>query len=370
MTAGHLLARALRRFPRRAALGLNPAAAPIVVFVPLGILLGPSGSGLLSAGALAHLDLVVTIALATLGLFIGLAAAGEGRDAGRLFAASAVEAAITIAFVSGALLLLLRIWGVPIPLSYTVAAAALGVCASASSAPSGDPEGAGARQIAARVADLDDVLPIVAGAFVLAAVSPSGKAGWWSAAVTVGIGLLVGVIGWFLLERARDASERGVFVLGTLALLGGGPAYLDLSPLLAGMVAGWFWVVAPGGCDKLVSRELRKVQHPLIVLLLIVAGASLQPSIAAVWVLVPYVVFRLAGKLLGGWTASRLAHGTAPSDLGAYLVAPGVIGVAYALNLRQVAPEGAAGVVFAVTVGAVAAELIALVVFPPAHDTR
>jgi hypothetical protein len=87
-------------------------------------------------------------------------------------------------------------------------------------------------------------------------------------------------------------------------------------------------------------------------------------------VLVPFVVFRLAGKLLGGWTASRLAHGAAPSDLGAYLVAPGVIGVAFALNLRQVAPEGAAAVVFAVTVGAVAAELIALVVFPAAHDTR
>jgi hypothetical protein len=48
----------------------------------------------------------------------------------------------------------------------------------------------------------------------------------------------------------------------------------------------------------------------------------------------------MAGKLVGGWLASRMAPGVAPSDLGAYLIPPGVIGVAFALNLQQVAPGG------------------------------
>jgi hypothetical protein len=226
-----------------------------------------------------------------------------------------------------------------------------------------------ARQIAARVADLDDVVPIVLGAMVLAYVGPTDTSLWWKLGSTIGLGLAIAVCGWLLLERAKGAAERGVFVLGVLALLGGAPAYLQLSPLLAGLAAGWFWVAAPGGCDRLVTTELRKVQHPLIVLLLITAGAWLGPNLIGVWLFVPFVVFRLAGKLLGGWAASRIAGGATPTSLGAYLVPPGVIGIAFALNLHQVATDGAAALVFAVTVGSVASEAIALVVTPPPHQT-
>jgi hypothetical protein len=75
-------------------------------------------------------------------------------------------------------------------------------------------------------------------------------------------------------------------------------------------------------------------------------------------------VFRLAGKLIGGWTASRVTAGVAPSDLGAYLVPPGVIGIAFALNLQQIAPDSAGSLVFAVALGALASELLALFVTP------
>jgi hypothetical protein len=354
---------------RRAALGLQPVTAPVMLFVPLGVVLGPSGANIISPAALSHLDIVVTIALATLGVLIGLAAAPEARTSSRLLGASAVEALITIGIVGGALVVLLTLWGLQLGVPVLVAAAALGVCASASSANADDDSHDEARQIAARVADLDDVVPIVLGAMVLAYVGPTGTSLWWKLGSTIGLGLAIAVCGWLLLERARGAAERGVFVLGVLALLGGAPAYLQLSPLLAGLAAGWFWVAAPGGCDRLVTTELRKVQHPLIVLLLITAGAWLGPNLIGVWLFVPFVVFRLAGKLLGGWAASRIAGGATPTSLGAYLVPPGVIGIAFALNLHQVATDGAAALVFAVTVGSVASEAIALVVTPPPHQT-
>jgi hypothetical protein len=185
-----------------------------------------------------------------------------------------------------------------------------------------------------------------------------------NATLAAGGGLAVGAAGWLLFERAQGTAERSVFVIGTLALLGGGAAYLGGSPLLTGLAAGWLWVLAPGETDRVAASELRKLQHPLVVLLLIAAGASIEITLAGIWLFAPYVVFRLAGKLLGGWAASRVAPGVAPSDLGAYLVPPGVIGIAFALNLAQVLPGSASAVIFAVSVGAIACELLALVLTP------
>jgi hypothetical protein len=360
--AGSLGSRLDSTFRTRAALGMQPLTAPAMLFIPLGFLLGGNVSGILSHAALAHLDVVVSIALATLGVFIGIAAGREGRKTTRLFAASTVEAGVTIAVVSSAVFVLSATWNIPIEMPFLLAALALGVCASASSAQPVQGDDTAASHIAARVADLDDVMPILLGGLVISLAG--GKSSPVAAtALTAGLGLGVGACGWLLVERSEGA-ERGVFVLGALALLAGAPAYLGLSPLLAGMAAGVLWVVAPGKCDVIVARELRKVQHPLIVLVLIIAGAGLVPSLAGVWLFAPYVIFRFAGKVLGGWTAARLARGVAPSDLGAYLISPGVIGVAFALNLHQVAGEAAAPLLFAAATGAIACEGLAIALAP------
>lgn len=364
MTLADLSLRLSGTFRTRAALGLRPLTAPVVLFIPIGIALGPAVSDLISDVALAHLDIVISIGLATLGLFIGIAAGREVRRSRGLFAAATVEAGVTIAIMASAVLFLLTRWGMPLEGSAGVIALALGVCASASAASSVETGDPGAAQVAARVADLDDVLPIVLGGTVLALANPAVGMPVQSTVLTVTMGLGIGLGGWLLLERAHHAAERGVFVLGILAMLGGAPAYMGLSPMLAAMTAGIFWVLAPGHCDVVATRELRKVQHPLLVLLLIIAGASLQWSTAGVWLLTPYVIFRSAGKILGGWLASRLAPGIAPSDLGSYLLPPGVIGLAFALNLQQVTHGAVGPLVFAVALGAIASELLSLLVGP------
>ena len=294
-------------FQRRAALGLRPFAAPITLFLPLGIALGPLGAGIISERGLVHLDVVVTIALGTLGVFIGAAAARQPRTMRRLFAASAVEAGLTIVIVSAAVFVLLRVWGAPVTLPVSVVAFALGVAAATSAAPAVLQSADRRYEIAARVADLDDVLPILLGGTVLGAATLDRSGGLLTAAVAVGVGLGVGVSGWLLFERAQDPGERGVFVLGAIALLGGSAAFVGGSPLVAGLAAGWFWVVAPGQADHLIARDLGKIQHPLVVLLLVTAGATIKPTLLGVWLLVPYVTFRICGKLIGGWAASRIA---------------------------------------------------------------
>lgn len=354
----------------RAALGLRPLTAPVMVLVPIGVLLGPYGTGILSTSALSYLDVVISVALATLGVFVGIALGTQQGRVKRLVSAATVEGSVAAIAVAGATFFLLRAWNMPLLLSPALAAAALGIAAAASAAPyTSSGSNNHAQQVAARVADLDDVVPIVAGGVVLSLVVSGNEGVLRDVAITIVAGLAAGVSGWLLFEHT-DATERGVFVLGTLALLGGLAGYLGVSPLLAGLSAGFVWARTPGHTDRIAADDLQKVQHPLVVLLVLTAGAVLEPTLAGVWLFAPYVLVRIAGKLLGGWAASRIAPGTAPSDLGAYLIPPGVLGIAFVLNLRQVAGDAAAPLVFAVTCGAVASELASLLVTPLPDDSR
>ena len=352
----------------RAALGLRPVTAPVMVFLPLGIVLGPSGADVISQVALRHLDVVISIGLATLGVFIGIATGTQPGSVGRLMTASTVEATITMLAVGGATFVLLSAWQLPSGITYALVSLTLGICASASAAPSVDEGDDHARRVAARVADLDDVLPILLGGVAISLMGHAGRVVVVDLALSIGVGLAIATSGWLLFELS-EGPERDVFVLGTLALLGGAAAYLETSPLLAGLAAGWLWAQAPGQTERVVATHLRKVEHPLVVVLLVTAGASLQASLAGIWLFAPYVVFRTVGKLCGGWMASRLAPGIAPADLGAYLIPPGVIGIAFALNVLQVASAAAMPLVFAVSVGALVSELLAVIVTPIPRPT-
>jgi hypothetical protein len=357
------LARFAAPLRTHAALGLEAAHAPALVFVPLGFVLGPRAVGLLPEDALAHLDVVVSVALAALGVFIGLALdLRRGRER-RLLAAASTEALVTLAVVAGSLAVLLERWRVPLDAPVVTVAAALGACAAASSGRALGGDADPVHALAARIADLDDVVPIVVGAFVIAMIGVgSGVAVAQAVLVTGLVGLGVGFGGWLLFERARGAAERGVFVLGSVVLVGGGAAYMAQSALLAGMVAGLFWRLAPGRADRVIHDDLRRIQHPLVVLLLLAAGASLEPSRVALWFLVPLVLFRLVGKLLGGWAAARLVPGApAPADLGAHLLPPGVIGIAFALGFQQMSASSTGSAVMAATaVASLAGEILAV----------
>jgi hypothetical protein len=347
----------------RAALGLRPATTPVMVFVPLGILLGPMGAGALTPRVLDHLDAVVSIALATLGVFVGIAVGTQRGRVRHLVIASTTEGVATLATVSLAALWLITAWQLPLNLGSWIVAAALGISAAASAATFVGETGSPEHHVASRVADLDDVLPILLGAIVLSAAVQDGRDIVKDFLLTVLVGAAAGVGGWLLFDRAEGA-ERGVFVLGTLALVGGAAAYLGTSPLVSGLAAGYVWALTPGHTDRIAAADLHKFEHPLVVLLLVIAGAGLEPTLVGVWLLAPYILLRTSGKLVGGWIASRLAPGVAPADLGAYLIPPGVLGIGFALNLAQVIPDGTAPLVFAVAVGAVISELIGVVVTP------
>ena len=353
-------------FRTRAALGLGPATAPVAVFVPLGALFGPGLLGWLTVDVLAHLDVAVSVALATLGVFVGLALGRLPASNRRVLACASIEAGATLILVSAATLVLLIVWRLPLDAPAVATALMLGLAASVSSVgPEEDAFGLG-RQTASLIADLDDVAPILIGALVVIGLrEPSAERMLWLGLVTVLAGGAVAIAGWLLFEVAHGPAERGVYVIGVLVMLGGTAAYLALSPLLIGLVAGMLWVAAPGHADTIIESDLRKVQHPLIVLLLLTAGASIRVTPIAIWLLVPFLLFRVSGKIVGSWLASRYARSLIPADLGTSLIWPGVIGIAFALNFAQVAPPSAGGAVLtAVAIGGVVSELLAWLVAP------
>lgn len=349
----------------RSALGLAPSLTPAAIFLPVGALFGPSALGLISPRLITHLDFAVTIALAVLGVLVGVALGREIRSAAWLFVAASLESAMTIAVVAGATAYFVQSTGAPIGAPVAAFALALGLCASASSATSAHPDSEPVAAVATRVADLDDVLPIVIAVAVFAIVPTTVPEQQWTLAIApIVVGLASGAVGWLLFERAESTAERAVYVLGVLALTGGAAAALRVSPLAAGLIAGLCWTVAPGRADRIVQDDLSRVQHPLVVLLLVTAGAMWVPSQIAVWLLAPYLLCRLAGKVIGAWVSSRLVDVRA-SDLAAYLISPGVLAVAFALNFRQMLPSAAGEVLLTtVTTGTALFELFALAIVP------
>jgi len=354
----------------RVALGLRPLAAPALVFVPLGAALGPGGVGLLPDAALGHLMPAVTLGLAALGVFVGLALELDTPEKRRLFAAASIEASITMAVVGAAMAYLLTRWSIPMDAPWT-AAIVMAVAASASSAGSAGEHSGRMHRVATGIADLDDGLLVVAGGVAMCLASQTDPL--VAVAMTCGTvlaGMAVGVAGWLLFESSHSPAERGVFVLGMLALAGGSAEYLGGSPLLSGLAAGICWRVLPGRADRIISRDVGRYQHPLVILILVIAGALVAPTGMALWLLLPFVLFRFAGKVAGGWAAARWIGGLRPADLAALLLAPGLLGLSLALNLVQVSNSPhAPAVLTAVALGTLASELLALYAVPgPTED--
>jgi hypothetical protein len=343
---------------RRAALGLRASAAPALTFILVGVIIGPQGLDLLTTTAIFRLDPVVSVALAALGIFAGLGlGAMRTPSAPRLLLAASVEAAITIAVVSGVMYIFLTRWAMPLSIDAALFAAVVGICACASAATRPGDGTAREARYASRVVDMDDVPVVVLGTLVVSAAANTPLL--TGTLFTAAAGVAVGVAGWLLFERARSEAERGVFVAGAVLLLGGTGAYLGTSPLLSGCAAALVWVRTPGRADLIIESDLRRLQHPLVALLLIVAGASIQWNLALLWIAAPLVMLRLIGKLLASTAAARLVRVPA-GMLAIVLVPPGVLGVALALNVDQVLGTSDTLLLSGVTVATGISELIAM----------
>lgn len=335
-------------------------SAPVAVLLLAGIGLGPRGINLLSP-AMPLLDPAVPVALAALGVLVGLGLGNRRPGEWRLVGAAGLHSLVTMLAVSGGLAALALTVSPVEPRVFWTVLLVSGICAATSlTLPSGDP--LEPRLPATRVRELGVLLPIVAGGLALAWIR-TGTAP--AAANLIALAALVTVMlaaaAWLLLTQASSETEERVFTVSALLLVGGVADALSLSALFGGLVAGMFWRLAGRQPRESIRRDVLFVQHPLLVLVLLLAGARAELSPAA-WMLgAGYLVLRVIAQLASRTLVRRVADAQAPADLGLHLLPPGVFGVAFALNAVTVIGADAAVAHAAVVVGTIAAELLAVV---------
>lgn len=344
----------------RQILGWSGKSAPVAVLLLAGVGLGPRGINLLSP-AMPLLDPVVPVALAALGVLVGLGLGDRRPDELRLFSAAALHSLVTMLAVAGGIAAL-GSWVSPLdPRALWTVAVVTGICAATSlTLPSGDP--LEPRTPATRIQEFGVLLPIAIGGLALAWFRAGTAAGAISlVALASGVTLMLAAAAWLLLTRASTETEERVFTVSALLLVGGVADALSLSALFGGLAAGVFWRLAGRQPREAIRRDVLFVQHPLLVLVLLLAGARAEWSPAA-WALgAGYLAARVIAQMAGGALVRQALRTNTPAGLGRQLLPPGVFGVAFALNAAGVIGADAALAHAAVVVGTIGSELVAVV---------
>jgi hypothetical protein len=313
---------------------------PASLVILCGLALGPYGLGLLSARVLDSFDPAMPVALAALGVFVGIQFNLRTRRDWQALAAASLQAGITMAIVGAGVAVLAQVWAWALepPAWFTGAVLAIGAA--------------------------DGPLPVLLGSVALAFLReplPSGAA--MLVLQATGVTLAIGAAGWLLLSRSEEGPERRIFVIALLLLLGGASDYLSLSALTGGLIAGVLLEAADGSTGKAIWRDLLYVQRPLILLILVVSGARLELTPLVLAIGLPFLALRLLGSVAGSTTARWLVPGWQSADTPLSL-SPGIVGLAFALNAVRAAGPDAATVLSIVVIGAVGSELLAPIMAP------
>ena len=133
----------------------------------------------------------------------------------------------------------------------------------------------------------------------------------------ISFSLVLGVITGFLIDLVLDKLQRrGEMLTAGLALLllcGEITRELHLSPLLAGMMAG-FVIINRSKRDVRLFRALNNFEPPIYVLFFVLAGIHLDLGAfgLAGWIGGTYFVARFAGKYIGSMLGAMLSGSSAP----------------------------------------------------------
>ena len=303
-------------------------------FMFLGIVLGPSGLGVLSHGLMDQLGFVTELALGFVALAIGFELSFKTlrRQGPQLVRIVVWESLLTFFLVSAVVFALTRY----APLSILFGAVAV------TTAPAGkmaviqenNARGPFTRALLA-VVGFDDAAAIIIFGFALAIVKyllalefGGGEAGMMSALLApvleIGLSLVIGVaIGLTIGSLARRLGQsRDVFIL-TLAsvfLVAGLSEVLPISMVLTAMVAGIAVTnTQPHDTTEQIGSHVTEVTPFMFVLFFGLAGAHLDltvlPQLGVVGT--GYILARSLGKIGGCWIGGR--RGNASPEIRRYL---------------------------------------------------
>ncbi len=192
--------------------------------------------------------------------------------------------------------------------------------------------------------------------------------------LSVLIGVSVGLLIDLAIHRLETENERLTGGLALLLLLSEGSRFLGLSPLLAGIAAG-FTIVNRDRRDVRFFRSLNAFEPPIYVLFFALAGAhlNLEALIIAGWVGGAYFCLRVLGKTVGSVVGGTLGAGRSGPSVPLYYLGFGLVpqaGVAlglvflisaettFAADARFITPVVLAGVFLAELTGPAIVRLV------------
>ncbi len=326
-----------------------------LIFLAVGVAIGPAGVRLIDAHVLEQTGPIVVFCLGWIGFLFGVHLEWRRlrRLTRRMWAATFAESLLTLALVLVAAWIFLTYW-CPTCQSIamhkwaallTLAACAAGTAPASVFALNGRPLFRGDIAQAVRVsATLDDLPGLLLFGLMFAAV-PVGLVpalGLWSAPVwflaAILIGVLLGVLMKSLTILATDAQVHLLVVIGLIAFGSGAAAYIRLSPIFVGAVAG-ITLANTTGRKEIVFELLARSEHTIYVLFLVLVGCrwSLEAEhLLALTAL--YLGIRALGKVLGGMTAASLIKVQEPRQRfgGLAMLGQGGLAIAMAVNYARV----------------------------------
>ncbi len=170
--------------------------------------------------------------------------------------------------------------------------------------------------------------------------------------ITGGLGVLLGLVFAGFLAGGGASKDRFLVLVGIVAFASGAAWLLRLDPLSVHLVLGFVLVHATRAARPL-RETLRGVQRPMLLVLLVLAGALWRPVpwVHGLTALAGFVVLRLGGKVLGSSLAALGTDLRVDSFRG--LLAHGEITVAMAVVFRLVYEGPAVDLAYSTVLGSV-----------------
>ncbi|HLT30361.1 MAG TPA: sodium:proton exchanger [Myxococcaceae bacterium] len=339
------------------AFGLAQLSASGLLFFVFGVAVGPLAMGVLDAAQVEALRPLIAIGLTVVGVLTGFNVEPRLLRSlpWRLYAAVVTQGATSLVVVAAGLFAVFYLTGALDGMVAALGAAALfGAVASVSSPHVGilgmrsgrleRREGLGLTLVA-MLDDLWGLLALMAALALASAVSiPDG---FGLLALAALLGLVCGLLLLFLTRAASNEEEVATLLLGAVMLVGGAAAYLRISTLVAGVVCGATLSVLGRQAAASHYKVLAKIERPVYLLLLFLAGPLFHPQTVWVWFVLPlFVVLRFVAKVAGGGLASRVGGGVIPPKTGWALVSQGGLSVCLVIEFLLLVPGPTSQLIF------------------------
>lgn len=327
-------------------LGVQSAITAGFPFVALGLLAHRPEVGVLTDEVLVGLTPLVEFGLGWLGFRAGFkldtrALEQLPKGTALVILLGTVVPFVAIAVACGLLLLLLGVpWHEGVFLRSGIVLGAAGAMAAPTAIRAIAPESM--RQHITQ--HLDEVAGVVGLALIAAYFRPADTTVTWVLPgtgwlfLTVGMGALLGGVLYVILLRPASDAEFIAIAVGAIAFTAGMAAYLHLSPLVVCFLAGFVMANLPTARGDELGAVLQKLERPVFLVFLTLAGALWDPRDWRGWVLLPvFLVSRYLGlwlgRVLGAKREPEAFRATHPRSSWAAPVS--VVAIAVVINVRS-----------------------------------